>query len=275
MKENEPAGSNMNIEYFTSNEITKKLRKCENTAPGPDGITYNHIKKVDPYAKVLTPLYNLCLRFQAVPEAWKRTTTILIYKKGDKEDPGNWRPIALGNTIYKLYVSCLNVRLYKWISDNDVLSFNQKGFLPHDGVFENNYVLDQVLRKFKNKHKDIFMASLDITNAFGSLPHWVIFEALRLAGAGEGFINIVKDLYSNATTSYRTSAGSSTPRVAATGVKQGDPLSGVLFIIAIDFLLRRIQREGSCRDPSSRNLFHYILSYADDMLVLAKDAAAL
>lgn len=66
------------------------------------------------------------------------------------------------------------------------------------------------------------MASLDMSNAFGSLPHWVIFEALRIAGAAEDFINIVKDLYRNSITQYKTSDGLSTPRVASTGVKQVD-----------------------------------------------------
>lgn len=49
----------------------------------------------------------------------------------------------------------------------------------------------------------------------------------------------------------------------------------MLFIIAIDFILRKIQEEGSCRDPSLRNLFHYILTYADDVLLMAKDAITL
>lgn len=73
--------------------------------------------------------------------------------------------------------------------------------MPHDGVFENNYVLEQVLKRYKIKKKDLFMASLDLSNAFGSLPHWVIFEALRIAGAGEDFINIVKDFYRNSVNS--------------------------------------------------------------------------
>lgn len=63
--------------------------------------------------------------------------------------------------------------------------------------------------------------------------------------------------------------------MAATGVKQGDPLNGVLFIIAIDFLLRRIKKEVSSGDPSNHNIFHYILAYVDDMLVMAKDARTL
>lgn len=63
--------------------------------------------------------------------------------------------------------------------------------------------------------------------------------------------------------------------MAATGVKQGDPLNGVLFIIVIDFLLQRIKKEVSCGDASNRNIFHYILAYVDEMLVMAKYARTL
>lgn len=45
MKEIDPAAHTMNVETFTQREVSKRLRACENTAPGPDGITYNHLKK--------------------------------------------------------------------------------------------------------------------------------------------------------------------------------------------------------------------------------------
>lgn len=89
MKVIPPAQEAVNVNYFTQFEISQRLKKCENTAPGPDGITYSHLKKLDPTAIVLTPLCNLCIKFKAVPVAWKKTTTICIYKKGDKKDPGN------------------------------------------------------------------------------------------------------------------------------------------------------------------------------------------
>lgn len=78
--------------------------------------------------------------------------------------------------------------------------------MPHDGDFECNYVLEQVIEKHKIKKKDLLVVSLDLSNAFGSFPHWVIFETLRLVGAGEDFINIIKDLYENAVTEYKTSS---------------------------------------------------------------------
>ena len=68
---------------FTSKEVLAKLKKCDNTSSGPDGITYNGWRRIDPEARVATAIFNLCLKFNHVPRAWKITTTILIYKKGD------------------------------------------------------------------------------------------------------------------------------------------------------------------------------------------------
>lgn len=87
------ANSKINSNRFSPYEIISKLRKCGNTAPGPEGITYAHLRKIDPNATVLTPIYNLCLRFQAVPETWKKTTTISIHEKrryaGPRQLEGN------------------------------------------------------------------------------------------------------------------------------------------------------------------------------------------
>ena len=187
------AATPTNCNPFSRSEVRNRLRSCENSSPGPDGISYKGWKSIDPDAVVLADIFNLCLIFKRVPVNWKITTTILIFKKGDKTDPGNWRPISLGNTLYKLYSGCLAKRLSKWITDCDVLCFNQKGFLPYDGVFENNFALDFYIRRAKIKKKDMCLASLDISNAFGSLPHWALFLALKESGAGEAFIDVVKD----------------------------------------------------------------------------------
>lgn len=92
--------------------------------------------------------------------------------------------------------------------------------MQYDGVFENKHALDNIMRTFKIKKKDLFFASVDISNAFGTLPHWAIFAALRAAGAGEEFIDTVKNIYEDAETEFKTSAGLSTPRLAATGVRK-------------------------------------------------------
>lgn len=95
---------------------------------------------------------------------------------------------------------------------------------------------------------------------------------MKAAGARD---EIMKDIYSGTETSYRTPSGISTPHVAVTIVKQSDPVSGVLFITTVNFILRKIQREWSDRDLDRREILHYILTYADDMPLLVKSTGDL
>ncbi|GIX97727.1 retrovirus-related Pol polyprotein from type-1 retrotransposable element R2 [Caerostris darwini] len=71
---------------------------------GPDRITYNHCRSVDPRALLLTKVFNCCIR--RIPSSWKVSTTILLPKNGDADFLSNWRPIALSNTAYKLFMKC-------------------------------------------------------------------------------------------------------------------------------------------------------------------------
>ncbi|GIY87961.1 retrovirus-related Pol polyprotein from type-2 retrotransposable element R2DM, partial [Caerostris darwini] len=245
---------------FTPTEVWSTLKKAENTAPGPDRLTYHHLRTVDPGARILSKLFNICLKFRRVPCLWKRSTTILIPKGGDPELLSNWRPIALSNTAYKTFAKCLSARLSTWCERFGVLSPCQKGFMPFDGVLEHNFVLQHSIERARSAKRDICIAWLDVTNAFGALPHCAIFNALRCNGVGETLVRLVEDIYTDSSTSILTEEGVSPFIPISSGVKQGCPLSGLLFNITIDPVLREIQ--GTCDS-------HRILAFADDLCLVA------
>ncbi|GFS76634.1 retrovirus-related Pol polyprotein from type-1 retrotransposable element R2 [Nephila pilipes] len=144
------------------------LQTCENSAPGLDQITYKQWREVDPRCLVLSKIFNICLKFKDVPKTWKMSNYVLIHKKDDLNLIENWRPISLSNTIYKLFTKCLTRKLQDWCSFNQVLSSAQKGFTPHDGVIEHNFLLAQFIESAKRNKSDPLLAFLDISNAFGS-----------------------------------------------------------------------------------------------------------
>lgn len=126
-----------------------------------------------PDARVLTFIYNLCLKFRKIECLWKSTETILNYKKSEHNSFSNWRSIAISITIYKLYVGLLVKKLSKWVVDNEILSHNQKVFLPYDGVYENSYyVIDLTFRSAKGSRSNWIIAALDLSNVFGLILHW-------------------------------------------------------------------------------------------------------
>ncbi|KAL1415261.1 hypothetical protein MTO96_029531 [Rhipicephalus appendiculatus] len=217
---------------FTADEVLARLRKAENTAPGSDCLTYHHWKSVDPEARFLSALFNACLHHRRTPDSWHTSRTVLIYK-GDPSIPSNWRLIALGCTASKLYAKCLAARL-------------------------------QTRRPFRGP--DLCAAMLDFTNAYGSVPHQALLDALRGSGAGDVFAALIADIYRGNRTVLIAAEGVSEPVSIAAGLRQGCPLSGLLFNLVVDPVIRGVQGDGDA---------HNILAYADDLTPLADNPALL
>ncbi|GFQ89979.1 retrovirus-related Pol polyprotein from type-1 retrotransposable element R2, partial [Trichonephila clavata] len=166
------------VHTFTPKFVSECLQSAENSAPGPDGIMYKHWREIDPGSTVLCAVFNICIKLKKVPPSWKAATTVLIHKKGAVENIDNWRPIALSNTIYKLFTKCLARSLSDWFETFEVLSPSQKGFTPFDGVIEHNFLLSQHIESARTHKTESLVAWLDLSNAFGSVPHQAIFSAL-------------------------------------------------------------------------------------------------
>lgn len=249
---------------FTVAEVSRKLRKCENTAPGDDRLSYQHWRSVDPEGLLLAAAFNVCARHRRVPTTWKNSHTVLIHKKGDTNNTANYRPISLLRTVAKLYTGLLTSKLSSWIARHGALSPSQKGFMPFDGVYEHQYALSRYIERAKRTKTDLCVAWLDMENAFCSIPHSALPTALLKAGAGEEIATIVADLYTDCTATIRTTEGT-TPRIKIeAGVRQGCPLSGILFNLAIDPLLRQ-------QDENRGTLEHSTLAYADDLCILGSN----
>ncbi|KAG8184378.1 hypothetical protein JTE90_006781 [Oedothorax gibbosus] len=257
--------STVPMDPFTPDEVKARLYRFENSAPGPDRLSYAHLKEVDPSCLILAKIINICLRARRIPSQWKTSKTILIHKKGDPEVVSNWRPISLCSTMYKLLTGCLATRLTNWLSAEEVLSTAQKGFMPFDGTFEHHFLVSREIRRTKTKGEELCLAQIDLANAFGSVPHAAIDTALLAAGAGEDFTQLVHDLYAGTSTSFIAGDGTTDLMDVRNGVRQGCPLSGPLFNMAIDPLVRAIQ-ESTTQDDDTYN----ILAFADDLLLIAK-----
>ncbi|GFR06620.1 retrovirus-related Pol polyprotein from type-1 retrotransposable element R2 [Trichonephila clavata] len=159
------------VHAFTPTFVASCLQSAENSAPGPDGIMYKQWREVDPGCKIVSAIFNICLKLNKIPPSWKSSSTVLIHKNGEHDDITNWRPIALSNTLYKLFTKCLTRKLADWCETHEVFSNSQKGFTPYDGVVEHNFLLSQHFETARAGHSDSLAAWIDISNAFGSVPH--------------------------------------------------------------------------------------------------------
>ncbi|GIY90124.1 retrovirus-related Pol polyprotein from type-2 retrotransposable element R2DM [Caerostris extrusa] len=119
----------------------------------------------------------------------------------------------------------------------DVLSPNQKGFTPFDGVLEHNFVLQRRPENARLSKKNLCVVFLDVSNAFGSLPHSAIHDCLAAIRVGEAFTNLIMSSYSGFSTSILTNETRTNPISIGCGVKPGCPLSGLIFNLCIDPIL--------------------------------------
>ena len=97
--------------------------------PEPDKISNVILKNMPPrFHKMLLLFFKHCYNQKRIPESWKTSLTILLYKKGNPHNLTNHRPIALANTIYKLFTSTLTSILSAYGEKFQILHENQEGF---------------------------------------------------------------------------------------------------------------------------------------------------
>ncbi|CAI2357318.1 unnamed protein product [Caenorhabditis sp. 36 PRJEB53466] len=252
------------VDPFTEQELAVALKKTKDTAPGVDGLRYHHLEWFDPDHRILTPLYNECKEHRKIPSHWKEAETILLYKGGDESKPENWRPISLMPTIYKLYSSLWNRRIR---SVKGVMSKCQRGFQEREGCNESIGILRTAIDVAKGRKKNLSVAWLDLTNAFGSVPHELIEHTLEKYGFPEEIVHVIKDIYNGASIRVKSKNEKSNQIKLNSGVKQGDPISPTLFNMCLEGVIRKHLDTSSGHKCLKTKV--KILAFADDMAILS------
>ena len=95
-----------------------------NKSPGPDGIHPKALKELaEILAKPLTIIFNTSIQTGIVLDLWKIGNIIALFKKGDKSDPKNYRPITsiVGKVMEKIFRKVIVNHMIK----NDLYSKKQ------------------------------------------------------------------------------------------------------------------------------------------------------
>ena len=250
---------------ITPEDVVTQFKRSKRTAPGADGISYSNWRWVDPLGLILSTIYNICRINSRIPHPWKHSTVTLIHKGGDVTSVRNWRPISLQLTVYKLYSAIIARRIASWAIATSAFSEAQKGFLAYDGCAEHNFMLRSMMTDSRRRRKDALFTWLDLRDAFGSVPHelmLLLMKRLGLAGT------VIRDIYSHSTIAVRTGRESYTPAIPQNrGVKQGCPLSPILFNIALEGLLKHLSTSTAGYAIAGYTI--NALAYADDVCVIA------
>ena len=252
------------------------------SAAGPDGIPYelwSHLHHTYLLQiKAETPTFNIlkCMRkvLNDIQEHGVDTRTEFtlgwmcpIYKKKERDQVKNYRPITLLNTDYKLLTKSLSIHLASHI--HSMIHPDQTGFIPKRTIFDPIRLCQSMCAYADFMEEDGTIIALDQEKAYDKIDHHYLLETLKKFQLPDKFIRTVHSLYENAETAVIINGVISSPFKVSRGVRQGDPLSCLLFNLAIEPLacmLRNAQELSGYNIPGIAQKIIVSL-YADDTTI--------
>ena len=175
-------------------EVERAIKQMkDNKAPGIDDISSDVYKEGGTEViEQLTGLYNQILKEKKLPQSWKEAKIILLYKKGDKADIKNYRPISLLSHAYKIFTRIIQNRIKHILDTNQPRE--QAGFREGYSTTDHLQALNQLIEKANEYQLKLCIGFIDYEKAFDSVEHDNLFAALRKVGVNEGYVKIIEDI---------------------------------------------------------------------------------
>ena len=273
-----------NIWRITREHVEHAVRSARNSMPGPDGIPALAYKILG--ATGVDILFEVALalgtenhhsliaeaysdRSAADKHAYNMALLCCLPKKPCEIDPEfgevyageDTRPLALVNVDNRIVASAAR-GCWEHILEHNYISTHQQGFLKGRYMINNILDIDYNAMTVSLLHAKGALLLFDFKAAFPSVSHAFLIDSLRSIGLPDHALNLIKALYDS---NYCNIAfqGALYPGFELTrGVRQGCPISPLLFAAAVDILLRMIKsRIGSCT----------IKAFADDIATVVTD----
>ena len=236
-----------NLDPPTYQEITNVIRKMKPSgSPCPlDQISVICFKRCPYLRSYLTEIIHAAWSCGVVPSEWKKACTILIYKKGETDNPASFRPITLESIPLKVFTPCLRNKTFQFLVENNYIEQNiQKGFTPKlSGTLEHTAQMANIINKARTKQRSLIITLLDLKNAFGEVHHNLIYEVLDYHYIPDHVKNLIRSLYTDFQTSIITEEFSTPFITVGRGVLQGDCLSPLLFNMTFNTFIQHIKSQ--------------------------------
>lgn len=244
-------------------EIKRALHGWRDTAPGPDGIRVSTVRSSS--LLELAVVFNIIFWRNVLPSTFALSKTSLIFKGGDRTNAANYRPITVSSAVQRLLHRVLLHRIQAAVT----LNSRQRGFVACDGTIINAVTLDAYVRSRTARGSAYNVVSLDLRKAFDMVSHHAVLRALKRHGVDEGTQSFLSNSLMSACTLIRVGHCTTAHMAMRRGVKQGDPLSPLLFNLVMDELLDRLEQSGLGGSLGTAKI--PALAFADD-LVLMEDS---
>ena len=228
---------------LTEQECYKALKHMDNgKSPGSDGFTCEFYKFFWDYIKQnVVESINYGFEKHQLSICQRRGIIILVPKKDKLTNLlCNLRPISLLNTDYKIATKAIAKRLEAVLPL--VINADQTGYIKRRYNGENVRLISDIISYTAAKNLPRLAIFLDFEKAFDSIEWNFLFKALDKLNFGPDFKNWVRTFYCNITSCVTNNGYASDFFNLERGVRQGCPLSGILFVLGIEILALAIKK---------------------------------
>ena len=265
-------GVNISDAPFTAAELARvKAALKQGKSAGPDNIPPEVYKNCD-LDDLTLEICNLALMNNNKPAIWSLSNIVPVPKSGDLSKPDNYRGISLTCIIAKMYNRMILNRIRRAIDPH--LRDNQNGFREGRTTVSQILALRRIIEEVKGNNLTAVLCFIDFKKAFDSIHRGVMMKILKAYGVPPNLLRAIGAIYSGTKARIVTPDGNTEDFDILAGVLQGDTLAPFLFIIALDYALRKaingrehelgftITPRKSRRVPA---VFLTDLDYADDI----------
>jgi hypothetical protein len=237
----EPLDFSAAVRSLSGDAIHRIVSDLTNETPGPDGLPY----QVYPIfgltgAEVFRDAL-LCLAEGGTPPSTLGEGILHLIGKDGRPTVDNLRPITITNTAYRIIATLTRVVIMDRVEE--LLDQRQKAFVPGRNMFDHVEEVFESFYKDQIKQTTAYYILVDFNKAFDRVDRSALYETLEAQGWGSDLRNVVRSLNLNTTVTLRVGS-SSVVIPTGRGVRQGCPLSPLLFNLAIEPLLVSLRRAG-------------------------------
>jgi len=168
-------------------------------------------------------------RENRIPNKWRNAVITPIFRKGDRREPKNYTGISILNTCYKLYSKILNMKLQKY--SEVFMTETQNGFRKERSWMGPTFYLKLLIKKRREFNLKTHLIFIDYEKAFDNIQRQILFNILKSRHIPDTLLQAVVDIYTHNKILIKFNNKLSKPVEINKGVRQGCPLSPILFNI--------------------------------------------
>ena len=259
------------LNEITETEIKSTITKLKSgKAKGIDDIHAEILKAGgDVVVSELHKLFNMIWKKENVPSDWRKGIITCLPKKGDLSDCNNWRGITLLSVPSKVFTRIIFDRISVVV--DTILREEQAGFRKGHSCVDQIHILRLLIDRCESLKSTLNLAFVDFEKAFDSVHRHTLWRIIEAYGIPSKYISIMRNIYDGTQCCVKTADGTTDWFEIKTGVRQGCVLSTLLFLIVIDFVMRRTSQTNKGIAVNGRAQLLSDLDFADDIVLLSND----